>query len=208
MLVPSRYLIAGLVGSVLLIIVLLVAPPVRFWLASSAVPLGSTFTVTSTGYASSPYQTDATPCITAAGTVVRDGVVAANFLPFGTLIRLDEEVYKDRTFIVEDRTNRRYTHRLDIWFPQTSDALEHGVRTVEVTVVGYGTPGQSLGGPEVEPETDEGKTEEDTFTDPPTLFQRAGLEVAAVTRLLSRYLGANVNRHDVDCSLIVGEALE
>src|SRR3990167_1248447 len=40
--------------------------------------------VTITAYSSTPEETDSTPFITASGTHVRDGVVAANFLPLGT----------------------------------------------------------------------------------------------------------------------------
>src|SRR3989338_10372975 len=78
---------------------------------------GTTMTVPITGYAPSPYQTDATPCITAAGTRVRPGTLAANFLPLGTLLQIDDEVY-----IVEDRANSRYYQTVDIFFASPSVA--------------------------------------------------------------------------------------
>ncbi|MBI2036999.1 MAG: hypothetical protein HYT14_01400, partial [Candidatus Liptonbacteria bacterium] len=56
-------------------------------------------TVTITAYSSTPEETDSTPFITASGTHVRDGVVAANFLPFGTAVKIPE-LYGDRLFVV------------------------------------------------------------------------------------------------------------
>lgn len=77
----------------------------RLWLTSKStlqrLPIGTTFTIHSSAYASSPYQTDSTPCITAAGTRVRQGVVASNFLPMGTILEINGERY-----IVEDRGGR------------------------------------------------------------------------------------------------------
>ena len=93
--------------------------------------VGTTFIVTSSAYASSPYQTDDTPCVTAAGTRVRPGVVATNWLPLGTVLEINDERY-----IVEDRMNSRFQGRfVDIWFPSTSAALEHGRQTLEVEIV-------------------------------------------------------------------------
>ena len=43
--------------------------------------------VTVTSYSSTPDQTDDSPFVTANGTWVHDGTLAANFLPFGTLSR-------------------------------------------------------------------------------------------------------------------------
>src|SRR3989344_3213041 len=62
-----------------------------------------------TAYSSTPDQTDDTPFITAKGTTVRDGIIAANFLPFGTRIKIPD-IYGDKIFVVEDRMNRRYWH--------------------------------------------------------------------------------------------------
>lgn len=87
-----------------------------------------------TAYSSTYDQTDASPFITASGTRVRDGVVAANFLPIGTKIKIPS-VFGDKTFVVEDRMNRRYWHRLDIWMPSRAQALQFGVRTLEIEVL-------------------------------------------------------------------------
>lgn len=163
----------------------------RQWLLSKLVvrrpPIGTTFTVGSSAYTSSPYQTDSTPCITAAGTRVRPGVVASNFLPFGTILDIDGQYY-----IVEDRMSPRYNGQfVDIWFPSTSEALEFGRRKVQATIVDYGTPGQELTpvvsvGGKVEPLR-------------PSVIERASLRFLALTRSIARVIPANVNRYDVNC---------
>lgn len=91
-------------------------------------------TIPATAYSSTPDQTDDTPFITARGTYVRDGIVAANFLPFGTKIKIPD-IYGDKIFVVEDRMNRRYWHKIDIWFPDRESALEFGIRTVKIQIL-------------------------------------------------------------------------
>ncbi|MBI2674482.1 MAG: 3D domain-containing protein, partial [Candidatus Yanofskybacteria bacterium] len=61
--------------------------------------------VMASAYSSTPDQTDDTPFITAWGTQVRDGIIAANFLPFGTLVKMPD-LYGDKIFTVEDRMNK------------------------------------------------------------------------------------------------------
>lgn len=87
-----------------------------------------------TAYSSTLDQTDSSPFITASGTRVRDGVIAANFLPIGTKVKIPS-VFGDKTFVVEDRMNRRYWHRLDIWMPSRAQALQFGIRTLEIEVL-------------------------------------------------------------------------
>ncbi len=94
----------------------------------------ATYVVMASAYSSTPDQTDDTPFTTAWGTQVRDGVVAANFLPFGTKIKIPE-LYGDKTFVVEDRMNRRYTYKIDIWFPERGQAMEFGNKKVKIEVV-------------------------------------------------------------------------
>lgn len=91
-------------------------------------------TITVTAYSSTPDQTDDSPFITANGTVVRDGVVATNFLPFGTRVRFPE-IYGDKEFIVADRMNTRYFYRIDIWMPDRKDALKFGKKDVLVEIL-------------------------------------------------------------------------
>ena len=88
-----------------------------------------------TGYSSCVEETDENPFVTASGSGVKDGIVANNLLPFGTTVRLPE-VFGEKTFIVEDRMNRRkgYYH-VDIWFPSKELALNFGAKITEMEVV-------------------------------------------------------------------------
>lgn len=92
------------------------------------------YTITATAYSSTVDQTDNTPFITASGTYVRDGIVAANFLPFGTVIKIPE-LFGDKIFIVEDRMHKRFSHRLDIWFPERQMAKEFGIKRIQIEIV-------------------------------------------------------------------------
>lgn len=87
-----------------------------------------------TAYSSTPDQTDDTPFITASGKVVEDGIVASNFLAFGTKLRLPE-LFGDKIFIVEDRMHQRFSSdRLDIWFPDRETAQEFGIKTTVMEI--------------------------------------------------------------------------
>lgn len=92
------------------------------------------YIVAATAYSSTPEQTDRTPFITASGIHVREGVIAANFLPFGTVIKIPE-LFGDKTFVVEDRMNTRYWLNIDIWFPKKELAEEFGVKVVKIEIV-------------------------------------------------------------------------
>jgi len=88
-----------------------------------------------TAYSSSVHETDETPLITASGTQVKDGVVANNFLPFGTRIRIPE-IYGDKIFVVEDRMNwKAGNYHVDIWEDSYQDALNFGSKTTYVEVL-------------------------------------------------------------------------
>ncbi|MFA6431448.1 MAG: 3D domain-containing protein, partial [Candidatus Margulisiibacteriota bacterium] len=78
-------------------------------------------------------QTDSTPWITASGTRCREGVIASNFLPMGTKVLI--EGFGNRVFTVEDRMNKRYTKRIDIWFRHYHDARNFGIRKVKFYVL-------------------------------------------------------------------------
>ena len=86
-----------------------------------------------TAYSSEVGQTDNTPFITASGTRVHDGIVAANFLKIGTKVRIPE-LFGDKVFVVEDRMNARYWHKMDIWMEHTSDAKEFGVKEATIEI--------------------------------------------------------------------------
>lgn len=87
-------------------------------------------------YTSSVDQTDSTPFITASGSYVRDGIAAANFLPFGTKFRIPK-LYGDKVFVVEDRMNSRYngTTHVDIFMEDGDDARLFGVQTAQLEVL-------------------------------------------------------------------------
>lgn len=101
---------------------------------SDSYTVGTRMRVPMTAYSSTVDQTDSTPFITASGTHVHWGTVAANFLPFGTKIKIPE-MYGDQIFIVEDRMNKRYWHKVDIWMPTRQDALNFGIRTLEIEIL-------------------------------------------------------------------------
>lgn len=91
-------------------------------------------TVTITGYSSTPDQTDDSPFITASGRRVRDGIIASNFLKFGTKVKIPS-VFGDKIFIVEDRMHSRFSDRVDIWFSNRSEAVKFGKRQLEIVVL-------------------------------------------------------------------------
>ena len=163
--------------------------------------VGTVFSsVTSTGFASSPYQTDASPCRTAAGNYVRPGTVASNFLPLGTIleIKIDGRALPG-VFIVEDRMAKRFDSRIDIWFAQTSQALDFGKRSIEITVVGHGKPGQTL---TIEPPVAESPAAEE-----PPIWDDVRRRLAFIARLITTR-GTDVNRFDVDCLRLQQEELD
>lgn len=87
-----------------------------------------------TAYTSRPEETDDTPFITADGSHVRDGIVAANFLPFGTKIRIPA-LYGDKIFEVHDRMNKRYPYKVDVWMEDYNEAIQFGVRYAQIEIV-------------------------------------------------------------------------
>lgn len=89
--------------------------------------------VFATAYNSLESQTDSSPWVTASGTRCRPGVIASNFLPIGTKVRI--EGFGNRVFTVEDRMNKRYTKRIDIWFRSYNDARKFGVRRIKYHVL-------------------------------------------------------------------------
>jgi 3D (Asp-Asp-Asp) domain-containing protein len=86
-----------------------------------------------TAYNSLESQTDSSPWITASGSRCRKGVIAANHLPFGTKVMI--EGFGDQIFVVEDRMNRRYKKRIDIWMRSYRDAIKFGKREIRYYVI-------------------------------------------------------------------------
>lgn len=89
--------------------------------------------VTVTAYSSTPDQTDNSPFITANGSWVYDGLVAANFLAFGTAIKFPD-YFGDKVFTVNDRMNSKYNSRIDVWMPTRAQAKEFGVRYLKMEI--------------------------------------------------------------------------
>ena len=91
-----------------------------------------------TAYNSLEGQTDSTPCITANGfDLCKHGIedsIAANFLRFGTKVRIPE-LFGDRVFVVRDRMNKRYTQRIDIWMKSYDNARDFGLKYAKIEVL-------------------------------------------------------------------------
>lgn len=88
-----------------------------------------------TAYSSTPSQTDDTPYITASGSWVKEGIVANNYLPFGTKIRIPE-IYGDKVFTVEDRMSwKKGNYHVDIWFPEYQQALSFGAKRTYIEIL-------------------------------------------------------------------------
>lgn len=87
-----------------------------------------------TAYSSTPDQTDNTPFITASNTRVRDGIVAANFLDFGTKVKIPS-LFGDKVFTVEDRMARKHDDKIDIWFSERYLAKNFGVKEADVIIL-------------------------------------------------------------------------
>ena len=96
----------------------------------------ATLVVVATAYSSTPDQTDSTPFITASGDHVRDGIVAANFLPFGTQFKIPA-YYGNKVFTVDDRMNARYDgmHTIDIWFNSRQSAIDFGRQRLAIELL-------------------------------------------------------------------------
>ena len=91
-----------------------------------------------TAYTSEVAQTDNSPCITANGfNVCEHGIedtIAANFLKFGTKVRIPE-LFGNRVFVVRDRMNKRHPERLDVWFKDKGEAIKFGIKLARIEVV-------------------------------------------------------------------------
>lgn len=87
-----------------------------------------------TVYSSTVDQTDDTPFMAANGPV-HDGMVAANWLPFGTQVRFPE-IYGDKIFTVGDRMNAKYGYgRVDIWRDAPrAELLQFGVKRLKMEI--------------------------------------------------------------------------
>lgn len=105
--------------------------------ATSPTAVIKTLHVRVTAYASVPEETSDHPFITASGEHVADGIVAANFLPFGTRIQIPA-LFGDKIFTVEDRMNSKFSSRVDIWMPSVTNAVDFGIHATDIVVLGQG----------------------------------------------------------------------
>ncbi len=91
-----------------------------------------------TAYTSEVGQCDNSPCITASGFNVcrhnQEDTIAANFLKFGTKIRIPE-LFGDRIFIVRDRMNKKYNNRIDIWMKNKQQAVKLGKKLAKIEIL-------------------------------------------------------------------------
>ncbi len=88
-----------------------------------------------TAYSSTEWETQGDPFITASGMRVEDGIIANNFLPFGTEIRLPD-IFGDKIFTVQDRMHfRKSDYHFDVWFPSYKQALNFGAQTSMIEIV-------------------------------------------------------------------------
>ena len=73
---------------------------------------------------------------TANGGGVRRGVIAADrrVLPIGTRVRLEAGTYSGE-YLVADTGGAVRGRRIDIWVPNTSEAMRFGRRPVKLTVL-------------------------------------------------------------------------
>ena len=92
-----------------------------------------TMYVTVSAYSSTKDQTDGDPYLTALGTPVRDGIVAANFLPIGTVVRFPDK-FGEKIFVVEDRMHEKYGLQVDIWMPNLEEAKKFGIQYLKMEI--------------------------------------------------------------------------
>lgn len=87
-----------------------------------------------TAYASVPQETDSSPFITASNKHVQDGFIAANFLPFGTKVKIPS-LFGDKVFTVEDRMSPRKVGFVDIWMPSVTAAKDFGIHNTQIVIL-------------------------------------------------------------------------
>lgn len=92
-----------------------------------------TMYVTVSGYSSTTGQTDDTPYLTGLGTSVRDGIVAANFLPIGTVIRFPDK-FGEKIFVVEDRMSEKFGLQVDIWMSNLEKPKKFGIQYLKMEI--------------------------------------------------------------------------
>lgn len=105
--------------------------------ADKKLVLVTTKVIPVTAYNSEVGQCDSTPCITANGFNLckndKQNVIAANFLPFGTMVKFPD-YDPDTIYTVQDRMNARYTYRADIWMKTKPEAIKFGLQKLTMEI--------------------------------------------------------------------------
>lgn len=96
---------------------------------------GRVFAVVLTAYSSTPEQTDSTPFNTSNGLRVYDGLIAVNWLSYGTRVKFPE-LFGDKIFTVNDRMHPRFGRgRADLWLDAPLEQVkEFGVKRVKMEI--------------------------------------------------------------------------
>ena len=135
MIIVGKYLLLALsLASSIESVSINTTPATPTILATSRVSEAITHEVWVTAYSSTKEETDDTPFITAAGTKVRDGIVALNFLPFGTKVKIPT-VFGDKILVVEDRMHPRKAGFVDVWMPTKTAAMRFGISRTTLIVL-------------------------------------------------------------------------
>jgi 3D (Asp-Asp-Asp) domain-containing protein len=88
-----------------------------------------------TGYSSTEEETDDSPFITASGKSVQEGIIANNFFPFGTKIKIPE-LFGNKIFVVEDRMKKdKLKSHFDVWFDEKEKAKNFGINFTWVEII-------------------------------------------------------------------------
>jgi 3D (Asp-Asp-Asp) domain-containing protein len=84
-----------------------------------------------TAYTACVDETDEDPTITASNQEVRKGIIANNCLPFGTKIKVKDNIYE-----VQDRMNERFgCNKFDIYMCDYYDAINFGRRELQYEII-------------------------------------------------------------------------
>ncbi|MEK7089271.1 MAG: hypothetical protein AAB920_00445, partial [Patescibacteria group bacterium] len=93
------------------------------------------FRVKITAYTSSADECGNNLGITSSGEPARDGIVACNFLPHGTRIKIPA-LFGDKEFVVKDRMAKRKWNFVDVWVETKKTAFQIGKRTSRIVILG------------------------------------------------------------------------
>jgi 3D (Asp-Asp-Asp) domain-containing protein len=90
--------------------------------------------VSISAYTASKKECGKTDGITASGVMVHDGVIACNFLPFGTKVKIPG-MFGDKVFTVYDRMAKKNSNNVDIYTKSLWRALRIGRSDRTIVVI-------------------------------------------------------------------------